>query len=239
MTKPTLTLAYRACFLVGLLLAGLAVANLGSLRADETEPSQGPTNILARLPIGFRLVDRGPHDRPRPATNKSAEMLPLAPRGRSSAPAASGSPPTAGRAIATVASSLAVVAGLLVVVTWFARRYHPAAAGLPKEVFLHLGTTNLAGRQAIHVMRFGDKLLLVAAGPTGLQPLAELTDIDDVQRLTALCRPTSSNPISSTFQRVVADWSRESTQTRPPARAARSNGASVATSPRMGETSHA
>lgn len=233
MTKPLLAITCCFCW-----LALALVSTFDGLRADEGDTRQGAPHILARLPISFRLVDRDANERSLAKKDQSAAGLPLAPRGQSSTHASSGAPPTAGRAIATVVSSLAVVAGLLVVVTWFARKYHPAPQALPKEVFVYLGTTNIAGRQAVHVMRFGDKLLLAAAGPTGLQPLAELTNTDDVQRLTALCRPTSSSPISSTLQRVVADWSRESSAPRGPARPTRSNSGAVIAS-RVGDASHA
>jgi len=234
MTNHSIAIACWSCA-----LAVVIASPLDRLGADEVTTRRDSTSVLQRLPISFRMVDRGTSDGSRPTTSRSAEVLPLAPRGGSSDHAANRSPPSAGRAIATVASSLAVVVGLLVAITWFARRYHPAVKSLPRELFLHLGTTNIAGRQAIHVMRFGDKLLLVAAGPAGLQPLGELTNADDVQRLTTLCRPTSSNPISSTFQRVVADWSRESSQSRNNLRAPRSTGNGGMESTRMGETSHA
>ena len=217
----------------------LCASTLCSVSADEAADPPRTSSILQRLPIGFRTVARSAKDGSTETSGESSAPLPLAPRGRASANESTGAAPSVGRAIATVASSLAVVAGLLIVVTWFARRYHPAVKGLPPELFLHLGTTNIAGRQTMHVMRFGDKLLLVAASPSGLRSLAELTNLEDVERLTALCGPTSSNPIASTFQRVVADWTRESSRPHTNPRATRPIGTGVTAAVRMGEASHA
>lgn len=233
MKRISMFLALSGCWLVLMLLVPA-----WPLRADDTTAAADSRSILTRLPISFRQVD----GETRSSTTDTAEQqpagLPLAPRGKSAAHHASSSPPTAGRAIATVVSSLAVVVGLLGVVAWLARRFHPTPQSLPSELYQHLGTTTLGGRQSIHVMRFGAKLLLVVAGPTGLQPLAELTDADDVERLTALCRPKSSSTIAATLQRVVADWS-NSSPPRAGARSVRPATASLAAAPRAGGTSHA
>lgn len=234
-------------------MSGLAVA-----QTNEVASNGDAAKMLARLPIGFRLVEADAERQRGNSTAKSSaassaahahseksgddaepsEGLRLAPRGKSHEKSAAPGSASSSRALATAISSLTVVAGLLGVVTWFARRFQTSSPGLPKEVFQYLGTTSLSGRQTIHVMRFGDKMLLVAATPTGLQTLAELTTADDVQRLTAMCRTKPSPSIASTLQRVVADWSRDGGPA--PARGTgRATRASSGGPSRLGESSHA
>lgn len=169
-------------------------------------------------------------------TRESAAPLPLAPRSRGADALSQDKNSSTGRALATIVSSLVVVVGILVGLAAAARRFRPAVRVLPDEVFMHLGTTTLAGRQTIHLVRFGDKLMLIAATAAGLQSLGELTDSEEVERLSALCRPRRSSPIASSLQRVLADWTTEASAISKASR----GGASVVISPgRVGEVSHA
>lgn len=234
---------HSTLYLVGVASALLSLVGSGPLgAATESESSSNMSAILPRLPIGFRLADsrmpteasaRGAATVGAPAHDHPP--LPLAPRNRTVSLGANKSP-SAGRSLATVLTTLACVGSLLLVVAWFVRRGPLADRGLPAEVFQHLGTKPLNSRQSIHVLRFGDKLLLVGGTATGLQSLGELTDPADVQRLADLCRPASTRAIASTLQRVVADWGREPA---PVARATRANERSAGSAARRGETSHA
>ena len=67
-----------------------------------------------------------------------------------------------------VFASLAIVLGLFFVVAWFMRRSLPTSSRrLPSDVVETLGRAPLVGRQQMHVLRFGNKLLLVSVSPTG------------------------------------------------------------------------
>ena len=89
-----------------------------------------------------------------------------------------------------VLSSLAIVLGLFYAVTWVLRRGMPrGAASLPREVVEVLGRAPLAGRQQVHVVRFGSKLLLVALTPGGVQTLSEIADPAEADRVAAACQP--------------------------------------------------
>ena len=89
--------------------------------------------------------------------------------------------------------SLAVVLGLFLGLVWFLRRGLPKAARLlSSDVVEVLGRSPLAGRQQMHVIRFGNRLLLVAVSPSGAETLAEISDPAEVDRLAGICQQTQT-----------------------------------------------
>jgi len=72
-----------------------------------------------------------------------------------------------------------------------APKYAAAARRLPGEVVETLGRVPLAGRQQMHLLRFGNKLLLVCVSPTGVDTLGEITDPSEIDRVAALCAQTN------------------------------------------------
>jgi flagellar protein FliO/FliZ len=96
--------------------------------------------------------------------------------------------------LTTVAGSLALVLGIFFLVVWLLRHTAPNGPGtLPAEVFEVLGRAPLANRQHVHLLRCGNRLLLVSVGSvgtgSGAKTLAEVTDPEEVERLAGLCRP--------------------------------------------------
>jgi len=105
--------------------------------------------------------------------------------------------------IVTVVGSLVLVLGVFLAVAWVFRRMLPPGAGpLPPEVFEVLGRAPLANRQQAHLLRCGNKLLLVSAGAAGVSPLAEITDPAEVDRLTNLCRQSRPSVATTAFRNV-------------------------------------
>ena len=83
--------------------------------------------------------------------------------------------------------------GLLLAAMWGLRKLLPKdASALPGEVFQVLGRKPLLGRQQAQVVRFGNKLVLLAVSPLGAESLAEITYPAEVERLTGLCQRTSA-----------------------------------------------
>jgi len=110
----------------------------------------------------------------------------------------------------TVVSSLAVVLGLFFVLAWAMRRAAPRGSMiLPGEVVEVLGRAPLAGRQQVHLLRCGAKLLLVSVTPTGAKTLTEITDSDEVNRLAGLCRQAHPDSATATFRQVFGQLSRQ------------------------------
>jgi flagellar protein FliO/FliZ len=139
------------------------------------------------------------------------EPMPIGPAGRESGesdstqvghpgtPAATSSVP----AVLSMFGSLAVVIGLFLGLVWLLRRGSPKAARLlSSEVVELLGRSPLAGRQQMNVIRFGNRLLLVAVSPDCAETLAEITDPLEVDRLAGLCQQTQTNSATHAFRQI-------------------------------------
>jgi flagellar biogenesis protein FliO len=110
----------------------------------------------------------------------------------------------------TTGASLAVVVGLFLLVAWALRRKLPqASTPLPAGVLEVLGRGSLPGKHSLHVVRCGAKLLLVCTSPTGPKTLTEISDPDEVARLTALCREANPRSSSRAFREVLREMDRE------------------------------
>ena len=141
-----------------------------------------------------------------PGSPGAPSPIPLAPRSRSRQTGAAGGAARAGGlpSIITVGSSLALVLGLFLVVAWLMRRAAPGgSAVLPGEVLELLGRAALAGRTQVHLVRLGNKLLLVSMSTAGVETLAEITDPDEVTRLAGLCRQAQPGSTTAAFRQVL------------------------------------
>jgi flagellar biogenesis protein FliO len=152
-----------------------------------------------------------------PDRGASAESLPLPARKGSGAgqPAGQSTRRSGPQGLSTVVGSLGLVLGLFLLVAWMMRRTIPAAnVVLPGEVLEVLGRAPLAGRQQVHLVRLGSKLVLVSATPAGMEALSEVTDPEEVQRLTGLCRQAHPNSSSAVFRHVFQQVTGEQEQPR-------------------------
>jgi flagellar biogenesis protein FliO len=108
------------------------------------------------------------------------------------------------RTVVSVGGSLGAVLGLFFLLAWAMRRGVPGAVGLlPAEALEVLGRAPLAGRQQVHLVRLGSKLVLVSVSPAGTETLSEVTEPDEVQRLIAICRQTHSTSAASMFRQAL------------------------------------
>ena len=107
--------------------------------------------------------------------------------------------------------SLGLVLAIFFGLVWFLRRVNPASAkgGIPSEVVQVLGRAPLNGRQNMQLVRLGDKILLLAISPSGTEPLGEITDRDEVDAITEICRSRNQNKIAETFRETLARIRRE------------------------------
>lgn len=90
----------------------------------------------------------------------------------------------------TVSSSLAVVLGLFAALIWVTRKFGTRGGGnknIPKEVFQTLGSTSIDPRTQVSLLRCGQRILIVARTSSGVHPLGEITDKDEVNHLVATC----------------------------------------------------
>jgi len=152
-----------------------------------------------------------------PDRGGSAESLPLPPRKASGAgqPAGASARRSGPQGLSTVVGSLGLVLGLFLLVAWMMRRTVPAAnVVLPGEVLEVLGRAPLAGRQQAYLVRLGSKLVLVSVTPAGMESLSEVTDPEEVDRLTSLCRQAHPNSSSAVFRHVFRQFTGEQEQPR-------------------------
>ena len=155
-------------------------------------------------------------DDPRPLPRKTGASRALRPRGAGQATALAGEAnerggPLGGASSAmTGLASLAVVLGLFFAVVWAMRRGMPAGpALLPREAVEVLGRTPLAGRQQAHLVRCGNKVLLVYLAQGVAETLTEITDPLEVDRLVGLCRQAHPQSTTASFRQVLQQFGRE------------------------------
>jgi flagellar biogenesis protein FliO len=106
--------------------------------------------------------------------------------------------------VVTVAGSLAVVLGVFFLIAWAVRSAAPRGLTLlPSEVVEVLGRAPLAGRQQLHLLRCGKKLILVSVTPAGAETLTEISDPEEVDRLAGLCQQARPNSATAAFRQVL------------------------------------
>jgi flagellar biogenesis protein FliO len=156
-------------------------------------------------PPGSRVSEnRGAANAPLPIARKSdatsagnAETSPIAPREEKDGT-------TNIDSLITVAGSLGIVLGLFLVTMWCFRRGMPKSArSLPPEVVEVLGRAPLAGRQQMHLIRFGNKLVLAAVSPSGVDTISEITDPIEANRLAGYCEQTRSTSATASFRGIL------------------------------------
>jgi flagellar biogenesis protein FliO len=90
--------------------------------------------------------------------------------------------------IITTGSALLVVLALFGVFVVVSRRWGPSrpiAGGVPEDVVQHLGSTPLDAKTRVTFLKIGQRLLVIGQTQSGdPQTLSEITDPDEVERLT-------------------------------------------------------
>ena len=160
-------------------------ANLGNadVRTEQTTSSN----------TGLKAIFLSPH------RDVSARRSAGDKEGEQSLSAKTSGPPS----MTTLLGSLGVVLGLFLVAAWLLRRRTPQSmTKLPNEVYEVLGRGALAGRQQVHLLRCGSKLVLVSVTPGGAETITEITDPQEVDRVAGICRQTHPHSSSAAFQQV-------------------------------------
>ncbi len=165
--------------------------------ADHVAPAQSPapsTRDPRRLepPSDHRLPHKAKRD---PATDAANSMpsfgLPL-------------------DSMYTTGAALAVVLGLFLLFAGMVRRGRKKSNSLlPEEVVSVLGRVPLAARQFAELVRVGNKLVLVSVTPGGAEPLTEITEPAEIDRLVGLCRQRSKGSSSDEFDQVFRQLAEE------------------------------
>lgn len=159
--------------------------------AAGTAPGPAGLPDAAMAPKNAAPQDAAPQDAARwpaavagPAQGATPPLSPrTAPEARRTVPAGR----RTGVSSTTVLGSLVIVLGLVAISAWVFRRGVPAAGWLPGEVAEVLGRVAWPGKHPLHVVRFGNKLLLVCVVDGQAQTLSTIDDPAEVARLTAAC----------------------------------------------------
>jgi flagellar biogenesis protein FliO len=182
-----------------LLLAACALLLLA--RTGEAQsPLTGPSSYYQMPPTNQRHLS--PAEEPAANTRPPLKLAPRSGEHRSGL--AKPAVPSPSGALGTVAGSLGIVLGLFFVLVWCSRRFSPAGqTQLPKEAVEILGRASFSSKQQLQLLRVGNKLLLVAHSPAGIETLTEITAAAEVEHLTALCRRGQSGSSSAAFRQVL------------------------------------
>lgn len=112
--------------------------------------------------------------------------------------------------IYTTITALVFVLGLFFLFMWLLRRGgRKRATVLPGEVVSVVGRVALAPKQFAQLLRVGGKLVLVALTPDGAEPITEVTDPAEVDRLLGLCQQYDPHSTSRAFEQVFHELARD------------------------------
>lgn len=211
--------------LVRLMLALAAALALAPPAQGQIAQPQRPTRAPAApastsgaaTPRRDTAVRAAVHETAAPAPPQSSRPAPLSLRPRDAArrepgPAQSAANRSASatNSLVTVAGSLAIVLGLFFIVAVLLRRGMPRSfVQLPGEVFEPLGRALIGPKQPVHLVRCGNKVLLLAISPGGIETLTEITDADEVDRICGHCRQRDPHSSSTAFRGLLAQMGRE------------------------------
>ena len=162
-----------------------------------------PPSASARLPV--RLVEKPAQAAATVAAPAADAALPLAPL-RKPFGEADGRfrSPSAGNAVTKVITSLAVVLGLFLLGMLILRKANARGGAMrPGEVVQTLGRAPLSGRQEMHLVRVGNKLLLLSVTATGAETLTEITEPEEIDRLAGICRQSHPDSITASFREIL------------------------------------
>lgn len=84
--------------------------------------------------------------------------------------------------------SLAIVLGGYFAIVFLSRSFSSTTQpGLPKDVVQVLGRTPLSSKQTLQLVKLGNRLLLLLESAEGIQPLAEVSEPEEVEYIASLC----------------------------------------------------
>jgi flagellar biogenesis protein FliO len=174
-------------------------------RPPLLEPAAGPVRIAPPLAAADHSADASVNGNKPAASSlplKRESHFQLTPSNKIDSQDSS-KKPSGLPSMAAVFGCLGMVLGIFLLIAWMIRRAAPQGlTRLPNEAFEVLGRAPLAGRQNVHLLRCGNKLLLVSITPTGTETLTEIIDPQEVDRLAGLCRQAGPQSSTAAFRRI-------------------------------------
>ncbi len=111
----------------------------------------------------------------------------------------------------TVTSSLIVVLGLFAGLVWMTRKFNKQAVlggQVSKEAVDFLGSYPIDPRNRVCLLRVGVRVIVAAQTSSGMQPLSEITDPEEVQHLIAACKGSSGEDFAKTLESMQKEKSK-------------------------------
>jgi flagellar biogenesis protein FliO len=210
-SRPALLAASSGtrAILAAFLAVALAMTLCGWAPGADEQPS-GPVD--AKSTVDAKTASDAKTTPAKRAAPSRAGSLPLAKHPNAGEKSETGAKPSTsgGSSVLGVMAALGVVLGLFFAVAWLMRRSTPGNYGLlPSEVVEVLGRLPLAARQQVHLIRVGNKLVLICATPAGVESLTEVTEPEEVARLAGLCRRSQPNNSTAVFRQFFQQFTRE------------------------------
>lgn len=109
--------------------------------------------------------------------------------------------PVSEHPIRTVASSLAIVLGGFLLLSLLLRR--PKQAAATANLMESLGEIQVAPKVKLHLVRLGQRLLVLHLSPNSVQRVAEIDDPEEVQRMLGYRGGTNQPPQVDELLRAV------------------------------------
>lgn len=128
----------------------------------------------------------------------------------------------------SILGSLLIVLACFMILMMLMKKISPKGnRNLPPEVFEDLGRTFLTQKLQLHLLKLGNRLILVSVTQDGVTPITEITDPDEVVPLIGMCRGQDTGSASGLFKRTLSELSKgdrdgyfgEDVQTAKPAKA--------------------
>jgi flagellar biogenesis protein FliO len=113
-------------------------------------------------------------------------------------------------AMYTTGTALAIVVGLFLLCAWALRRgARKSSTLLSSDVAQVLGRVPLAARQFAELVHVGNKLVLLSVSAAGAEPLTEITDPIEVNRLLGICKQQDGRSSTAEFDEMFRQLSEE------------------------------
>jgi flagellar biogenesis protein FliO len=110
----------------------------------------------------------------------------------------------------SVLGSLLIVIAIFFILVLFLKKVSPKGNRLlPQEAFEDLGRAMLTQKLQLHLLRLGNRLILVSITPDGVSPVTEITDPDEVVPLLGMCRQLDKNSSSELFRKTLNSFASE------------------------------
>jgi len=120
--------------------------------------------------------------------------------------------------LVTVTSSLAIVLALFSGLVWVSRKFGGASATskpIPASALQPLGHIMLDPRTKLMLIKCGRRILVVSQTASGLTPITEVTDPEEVRELIACCSAEAREVFERTLRQIELEPARGFTESYP------------------------